>query len=331
MHKSCRSHNLMQPAIKVENLEKSFQVRKKGKGIKDYLFPQTVDIFAIQDLNFSIMPGEKIAFIGPNGAGKSTTIKILTGIIHPTKGRVQVIGLDPFKHRKSVAKRIGIVFGQRSQLWQHLPAIHSFKLLGAIFDIPKVQFKKRLESLIAAFQLEPIMDRVVRNLSLGERMRCELVGSLLHQPDILFLDEPTIGLDLISKSAIRSLVSERSRDEGTVIFLTSHDIHDIERVSERIILINRGKIVLDSPLSKMKKEHLHHKQISITSSLLAHWEDRPGLKLKKSEQDRHLFELNLKEIGSNDAIRLLSQAAPFTDITIEDAPLEEIIKKIYNS
>lgn len=321
----------MQPAIRVQNLEKTFPTRKKGRGIKDYLFPETFDVSAIQDLNFSIMPGEKIAFIGPNGAGKSTTIKILTGIIHPTKGNVEVIGLNPFQNRKKVAKRIGIVFGQRSQLWQHLPAIHSFKLLGAIYDIPKLEFKKRLDSLVATFELEPIMERVVRHLSLGERMRCELVSSLLHQPDILFLDEPTIGLDLVSKSAIRSLISERSKNEGTAIFLTSHDIHDIERVSERIILINRGKIVLDSPLSKMKKEHLHHKQISITSSPLTDWVDRPGLKLKNSQHDRHLFELNLKEIGSKEAIQLLSQTVPFTDITIEDAPLEEIIKNIYIS
>lgn len=221
--------------------------------LRSYFLPQYEALNAVDTISFEVKRGEKIAFIGPNGAGKSTTIKLLTGIFQPTSGSVQILGMDPFSERSKVAYKIGTIFGQRSQLWHHLPAINSFTLLATIYDIDKREFKKRLDQLYSIFNLDRIAMRPVKELSLGERMRCELVASLLHQPEILFLDEPTIGLDIISKSAIRELVHERAMRDSTTIFLTSHDVADIEQVCDRIILINNGKIVIDASVDEVKK------------------------------------------------------------------------------
>jgi ABC-2 type transport system ATP-binding protein len=243
--------------ISVRDLRKDFSVLRpvtgRFKKIRNYFLPQYEVLNAVDTINFEVKRGERIAFIGPNGAGKSTTIKLLTGIFQPTSGNVKILGMNPFSQRAKVAYKIGTIFGQRSQLWHHLPPINSFTLLATIYDIDKREFKKRLDQLYSIFDLERIAMRTVKELSLGERMRCELVASLLHHPEILFLDEPTIGLDIISKSAIRKLVYERAERDGTTIFLTSHDVADIEQVCDRIILINNGKIVIDASVKEVKK------------------------------------------------------------------------------
>lgn len=244
--------------IEVEDLQKRFRIEKTASGffpkLKQYLKPQYEELCAVDRISFQIQRGEKVAFIGPNGAGKSTTIKLLTGIFQPTSGKALLFGKDPFIHRKQTAYKIGTVFGQRSQLWYHLSPIHSFKLLSTIYDLSPEQYRYSLEHLIELFKLSSFLSRPVKELSLGERMRCELVASLLHRPEILFLDEPTIGLDLILKDAVRKLIHHRAESESMTIFLTSHDIADIEKVCDRIIVINHGRIVLDDSVQSIKKQ-----------------------------------------------------------------------------
>lgn len=244
-------------AIRVENLSKTFRVKKKEKGmagsIRAILHPRTEKIQAVNGVSFQVEEGEMLAFIGPNGAGKSTTIKMLTGILYPDGGRVEVLGIDPTKKRKQLAYQIGTVFGQKEQLWTHLTPYDNFRFFGAIYDLSERETEARIEELSERFALESFIDTPVRNLSLGQRIRCEIVASLLHRPKVLFLDEPTIGLDPVVKENIRSLIMQMNREEHTTIFLTSHDVGDIEKLCRRIIIVNDGQIVLDDSV-----EHLKH-------------------------------------------------------------------------
>ncbi len=325
----------MKSAIRVKSLRKNFNVARSVDGslakFKQFIRPQYESLNAVDDISFEIKRGEKVAFIGPNGAGKSTTIKLLTGIFQPTAGSVQVFGKDPFIDRKNVAYKIGTVFGQRSQLWYHLPAINSFTLLATIYDIDRKKFKERLDHLIEIFQLSRFISRPVKELSLGERMRCELVASLLHNPEILFLDEPTIGLDIISKDAIRQLIHQRAELESTTIFLTSHDIADIEKVCDRIILINNGKIVVDDSVKLIKKRYIKHKIITVKVEEKLDWKSHSAI-CPISEVDRfYKFKINLELMGPQETVQYFAQNYRFTDIIIEDPPLEEIIKEIYKS
>lgn len=325
----------MNSAISVKNLKKEFSISKCGKGrlekLRHYLKPQYETLRAVDDVSFEIQRGEKIAFIGPNGAGKSTTIKLLTGIFQPTAGWVKILGMDPFKERQMAAYKIGTVFGQRSQLWYHLPAYDSFKLLSIIYNIDKKNFQKRLDYLCEIFCLHTFMARPIKELSLGERMRCELVASLLHNPEILFLDEPTIGLDIISKGAIRELIHQRSMLDSTTIFLTSHDIADIEKVCDRIILINKGKIIVDDTVQSIKKRFLHYKRISVKSSDFFVLKPHSAFRVIQETQHAQHFEVDLKQMNPQEAIHYIAAHGRFTDITIENPPLEDIIKGIYQA
>jgi len=326
----------MNDAVQVRNLKKNFKVAKTERRgplakLKQFLHPLHESLNAVDDISFSIRRGEKVAFIGPNGAGKSTTIKLLTGIFQPCAGSVRIFDQDPYIDRKNVAYKIGTVFGQRSQLWYHLPAHHSFTLLGTIYDIDRKKFKERLNHLIEIFQLSPFILRPIKELSLGERMRCELVASLLHNPEILFLDEPTIGLDIISKDAIRHLIHQRSELEETTIFLTSHDIADIEKVCDRIILINKGKIVVDDSVKSIKKQYLKNKVITMKSEEKLEWRPHPAISLINEMDSFYKFEIDLNLMNPQEAVRYFAQNYRFTDIVIEDPPLEGIIKGIYQS
>lgn len=250
-------------AIRVENLSKTFRVKKKEKGmagsIKAILHPQTEEIQAVNGVSFQVEEGEMLAFIGPNGAGKSTTIKMLTGILYPDGGRVEVLGIDPTKKRKQLAYQIGTVFGQKEQLWTHLTPYDNFRFFGAIYDLSERETEARIEELAQRFELEDFIDTPVRNLSLGQRIRCEIVASLIHKPKVLFLDEPTIGLDPVVKENIRSLIMQMNREEHTTIFLTSHDVGDIEKLCRRIIIVNAGQIVLDDFMERLKEHYLYEK------------------------------------------------------------------------
>jgi ABC-2 type transport system ATP-binding protein len=325
----------MNETIQVRNLKKNFKIAKNGSGfftkLKQFIRPEQESLPAVDDISFEIRRGEKVAFIGPNGAGKSTTIKLLTGIYQPCRGSVRIFDKDPYADRKSVAYKIGTVFGQRSQLWYHLPACHSFTLLATIYDIGPKKFQERLEHLTEVFQLRSFIGRPVKELSLGERMRCELVASLLHHPEVLFLDEPTIGLDIISKDAIRHLIQQRAELESTTIFLTSHDIADIEKVCDRIILINKGKIVIDDSVKSIKKRYVKNKVITVKSEEKLEWRPHAAISPIKGVDSFYKFEIDLSRMNPQEAVQYFAQNYRFTDIVIEDPPLEEIIKGIYQS
>lgn len=243
-------------AIHVVKLRKSFTfpVRTDGRGFLANLFkPEMKTVDAVKGVSFSVKKGERIACIGPNGAGKSTTIKMLTGILYPTSGEVHVLGLHPQNDRKRLAYKIGTVFGQRSQLYPNLPLTASLEFFGVMYDLSDEEIKKRSDELVRLFDLDSFKDQPVRKLSLGQRMRAEIACSLIHRPEIIFLDEPTIGLDVVAKAALREILLKLNAEYGTTIFLTSHDVGDIEALCERTIVINHGEIVVDEATSDLVK------------------------------------------------------------------------------
>lgn len=246
--------------MKVKDLSKTFRVRQKEKGmkgsIKAVFHPQMTEIRAVDRVSFTVDEGEMLAFIGPNGAGKSTTIKMLTGILYPDGGSIDVLGMDPTKKRKQLAYVIGTVFGQKEQLWTHLTPYDNFRFFGAIYDIRDRDTEARIKELSDVFDLGGFINTPVRNLSLGQRIRCEIVAAFIHKPQILFLDEPTIGLDPVVKENIRSLIRQMNREMHTTIFLTSHDTLDIEKLCRRIIIVNSGQIVLDDSMDHLKCQYL---------------------------------------------------------------------------
>lgn len=244
-------------AVKVTDLSKTFRVKRKEKGMKGSIramfHPQVTDVKAVDGISFAVKEGEMLALIGPNGAGKSTTMKLLTGILHPDGGTVEVLGMDPTKKRKRLAYEIGTVFGQKEQLWTHLTPYDNFRFFGAIYDLSEQKTEERIAELTEVFELGEFINTPVRSLSLGQRIRCEIVAALIHKPKILFLDEPTIGLDLVVKENIRSLIQKMNKELHTTIFLTSHDIGDIEKLCHRIMIVHSGHIVLDAPMEQMKQ------------------------------------------------------------------------------
>lgn len=246
--------------VKVKDLSKTFRVRQKEKGmkgsIKAVFHPKMTEIRAVDRVSFTVDEGEMLAFIGPNGAGKSTTIKMLTGILYPDGGSIDVLGMDPTKKRKQLAYGIGTVFGQKEQLWTHLTPYDNFRFFGAIYDIRDRDTEARIKELSYVFDLGGFINTPVRNLSLGQRIRCEIVAAFIHKPQILFLDEPTIGLDPVVKENIRSLIRQMNREMHTTIFLTSHDTLDIEKLCRRIIIVNSGQIVLDDSMDHLKCQYL---------------------------------------------------------------------------
>ncbi len=303
--------------VDVKHLTKTFD-RKKGESFA-----------AVNDIDFSIAAGERVAFIGPNGAGKSTTLKMLTGILYPSGGQATVAGFTPWEHRQKLAYEIGIVFGQRSQLWYHLPVRDSFDLIGKIYDVSDKDYKKRLEHIVDVLQIDELTNQTVKSLSLGQRMRCEIAASLLHKPKILFLDEPTIGLDVTAKALLREHLKDLAETEETTIMLTSHDTGDIEEICDRVILINHGQILLDKPLRELRSEFLTKKEITLITD-----EEEPQISLEGADivgRDRHRITLSVDQ-SKYPISRIVAQALQtlsVRDISIENAPLETIIRHIY--
>src|SRR5438477_10938845 len=249
---------LMHREVEIDNLRKNFVLRR-WRG-----FQRSVsEVVAVDGISLRIPAGESVAFIGPNGAGKSTTIKILTGILHPSSGNVRVLGLTPWQNRRELAYKIGAVFGQRSQLWYHLPPTDTFELLARIYSIDRGQFIRTRDALIERFGLGPFIHIPVRKLSLGQRMRAEVAASLLHRPRVLFLDEPTIGLDVITRQELRDLIREWNQNDGVTVFLTSHDAGDIEHVAERVVVINHGRVVVDDQVANVRRQYLGCKILRI--------------------------------------------------------------------
>lgn len=239
---------VMNLAIEVENLRKVYEIHKR----RGFFAREKSEVVSVDSVSFSVPEGQALAFVGPNGAGKSTTIRMLTGILTPSGGHARVLGFTPWKDRSKMAFHIGAVFGQRSQLWYHLPAGDTFDLLARIYNLDPVEYRKRRNELVERFELGPLLDVPVRKLSLGQRMRAEVAASLLHKPKLLMLDEPTIGLDINARHHLRELIRDWNRNEGLTVFLTSHDTGDIESVAERVIIINHGRLVLDDTVDNLR-------------------------------------------------------------------------------
>lgn len=326
---------LIQEVIRVKNLSKKFLVRKNSPGIwgalKGLFSSKTIELDAIQEISFSICRGERVAFIGPNGAGKSTTIKMLTGILHPSSGKIEVLDLVPWEKRSILGYQIGTVFGQRTQLWYHLPPSDTFELLSKIYELNIVSYEKQLKELVETFEIAPLLHKPVRQLSLGERMRCEIVASLLHNPQILFLDEPTIGLDINAKLKIRGLLNRLSKESGTTLFLTSHDTADIEQVCDRVIILDKGTIVLDSSLRELKKNYVKKKILSLTTDEEKLFLKLPGIRVLENANYHFVCEVNLSDMPIDQVIHEALKITSLKDVTIEDPSMEEIIRNLYGT
>ena len=319
-------------AISVKNLTKTFKVKEKEKGFigsfKSIFNPKYKLVQAVKNITFEVDEGEIIAFIGPNGAGKSTTIKMLTGILFPDSGNIEVLGINPIKARKKLAYEIGTVFGQKEQLWMHLTAYDNFKFFGAIYDIPEKETEKRIEELSKLFDLEKFINTPVRNLSLGQRIRCEIVASLIHRPKVLFLDEPTIGLDPVVKESIRKLIKKMNKEYNTTIFLTSHDISDIEKLCKRVVIINDGQIVMDDSMTNLKYHYMDKKVIEVKLKNKVDFNNSKGIKILKEKANSFRIEINTKETDLTAVLKLINPEN-IIDINISNTPLEDIISAIY--
>lgn len=320
--------------VEATGLTKVYRSRVKrpglGASIRAFYRPEYREVTAVRGINLSVKQGERLAFIGPNGAGKSTTIKMLTGILTPTSGEVRVLGLDPMAQRRELARRIGTVFGQKSQLWFHLPPADSFELLGAIYDIDGAELKRRTSQLRERFALTDFFHTPVRRLSLGQRIRCEVAASLLHEPELLFLDEPTIGLDVVVKRELRQRILEMNRENGVTVFLTSHDAGDIENVCERAVVIDGGGIVLDESVSALRQSHLSGKKLTVRYAADVS-PARPEWALSfKSADGCVSADVDSKRIAVDEALKYLISLGPVKDVSVEDPTMEQIIASIFS-
>lgn len=319
--------------INVKNLSKTFRVIKQKEGTfktvrelfsKDYLCKK-----AINDVSFSVEKGEILGYIGPNGAGKSTTIKVLTGILVPTGGEVTVNGLIPYKNRKENAKKIGVVFGQRTQLWWDLPLKDSFNLLKYIYKIPQNIFQENMEIFSELLNLKDFIDTPVRQLSLGQRMRGDIAAALLHNPEILYLDEPTIGLDVVAKERIRDFIQEINKNKKVTIILTTHDMSDVEKLCNRIMLIDKGDIVYHGNIKNLKDSYNFRRRLVVDFEIKSPEIKIDGAEIVKMEGKRSWIEFDGNRITAAKLINLISASWPISDLTIEEPKIESVISKIY--
>lgn len=324
----------MAKSIIISNLTKkfSFPVKNPAAGwVKNLFAPERREVVAVRDVSFSVGSGERVAFIGPNGAGKSTTIKMLTGILFPTAGKMNVLGLDPTKDRKKLAYKIGTVFGQRSQLLPNLPLTDSLEFFGVMYDLTNDQIKKRINELSKTFGLEEFIDQPVRKLSLGQRMRAEVACSLIHKPKIILLDEPTIGLDVVAKKTLRDLLLKINREEGTTIFLTSHDVGDIETLCERTIIINRGTVIKDLPTADLAKSFAFEKYVDlIPTDRFNEFVALPaGIKYLSREPNKITIAVDVNTISTKNALKAMLDTYDIEDIDVYNADMETVIRNIY--
>ncbi|MEM0372516.1 MAG: ATP-binding cassette domain-containing protein [archaeon] len=318
--------------ITVENVVKTYVKRIPGTGIRR-IFPKKERVRAVDGVSFRVKRGEFFAYVGANGSGKTTTIKMLTGILVPDSGSVQCLGFAPHKERVKYVKNIGVVFGQKSLLWWDLPVIESLKLYKDIYEVSDEAFKKRLEYYDKILGIGKLLDKQVRKLSFGERMRCEVAASLLHKPKVLFLDEPTVGMDVVAKEEMRNFLREINEREGTTIMLTTHDMGDIEALCERIILVDNGKIIYDGPLDELKKKYVHSKNITV---IYAGFKDKAfadaGLKkvgVIKHKDGYIRMSVDLTKHDIKKVIEDIIKAVEVIDISVEEPELSEIVSKIY--
>jgi ABC-2 type transport system ATP-binding protein len=319
--------------IKVEGITKSFKVAKRSSGLlqatKALFYREHTIVEALKDITFTINPGEIVGYIGPNGAGKSTTIKIMSGILVPDGGKCSIMGFTPWKNRVEYVKNIGVVFGQRSQLWWDVPVIDSFELLKDIYNVPQGEYKTTLDLLVETLELKDIINSPVRQLSLGQRMRCEIAASLIHNPQILFLDEPTIGLDAVSKIAVRQFIKTINQEKGVTVVLTTHDMNDIEALANRVILIGKGSLLYDGKLEELRKRFGTHKTITVDYRKNTNSMDIPGTSIIHWSPEHAVLSIDTEKILTSEVITQLSKKVDLLDVTIESQPIEDIIVQLY--
>jgi len=318
--------------IRLQNINKTFRVAKRqagfGRAVKALFSREHELVHALTDVNFTIRDGEMVGYIGPNGAGKSTTIKIMCGILTPDSGACEIDGRIPWKERVAHVREIGVVFGQRSQLWWDVPIIDSFELIRDIYKVDGNLYRRNLDELTALLDLGEIIKTPARALSLGQRMRCEIAASLLHSPRTLFLDEPTIGLDAVSKIAVRQFIKKLNAEHGTTVILTTHDMQDIEALTERILLIGKGRILLDGSLAELKKRSSERKTLVVEHSGSAP-EMPDGMTLGEMKEGRLVVTLDPSVLSVSDAIARLAAQTELTDVSVSDITAEEMVAALY--
>jgi ABC-2 type transport system ATP-binding protein len=325
------------PALLVEGLRKTFRVARHHRGalaaVRNLLDRRVTEVRAVDGVSFRIARGEMVGCLGPNGAGKSTTIKMLTGILHPTAGRIEVLGISPQRQRKAVARHIGVVFGQRTQLWWDLPLIESLDLLRHIYRVPAARFAAALDAFRDLLDLDPFLNTPVRQLSLGQRMRGDLAAALLHDPEILYLDEPTIGLDVVAKHRIRDFLRQINRERGVTVLLTTHDMADVERLCSRLLIIDHGRLLYDGGLAEIR-DRLGRERTLVVD--LAEDDAPPGGPLHvpnalevKADGPRRWLRFNRDETSAADLIAAVAGRYRLRDLTIEEPEIEAIVRRIY--
>lgn len=320
--------------IKVEHVCKSFKVARRNGGVvaalKSFFKREYVMLDAVSDVSFEIKKGEIVGYIGPNGAGKSTTIKMLSGILLPTAGNITIDGLNPFSDRKKYVSKIGVVFGSRSQLAWDIPAIDTFDLLKDIYKLDNEEYLKTKEELVSLLDISDVIKQPVRSLSLGQRMRCEIAASLIHKPEILFLDEPTIGLDTTSKKIVRDFIKKLNKQEKTTIILTTHDMHDIEALAKRIILIGKGKILYDGTLKKLIKDYGSYKSVTVVTNEKITVKNMKGIIKRNKINGGYNFIIDSNILTISKFINYLSKNYSLDDIDIDNENIDDVILKLYN-
>ena len=328
--------------IEASNLIKVFERTKRAEGrfsaVRTLFSREKEKQSAVDGVSFSIDEGEIVGYLGPNGAGKSTTIKMLTGILVPTSGTATVAGVTPWENREANAMNIGVVFGQRSQLWWDLPLDESFSLIGKMYRVPPARFRKNLDMLTELLEMESFLATPVRQLSLGQRMRGDLAAATLYEPPILFLDEPTVGLDVVAKERMRGFIEEINQQRKTTVLLTTHDLDDVERLCKRILIIDQGKVLFDGPAATLKQRYAPHRLLEITVSgdgiaALQEVIDHPprGVTIASSDSLKALFHVDPAIVPVASVIAEISARAPVADLAVREPEMDGIIREIYEA
>jgi len=330
---------LSEPLIRVRDLVRDYRTVQRREGVAgglvDLVRPRSSTLRAVSDVSFDIAPGEMVGYIGANGAGKSTTIKMLTGILTPTSGEVTVGGLVPWKQRRQYTRHIGAVFGQRTQLWWDLAVVESFRLLKKIYEVPDPVYTEQMAVFAELLGMNEYLHQPVRKLSLGQRMRCDLAAALLHRPRVLFLDEPTIGLDVVAKENVRRFLREMRELQGVTVILTTHDLGDIEQLCRRVMIIDKGRVHFDGELDDLRRRTGHRVRLSVelreaapsarlaqaTAGLPVDWSEGEGL--------RHTAEFRRQDVAGADVIRRVVNDCPVRDLHLAEPDIEEIVREIY--
>lgn len=320
------------PVIQVKNLKKYYSVHKKEPGLagslKSLFVRKYEDVKAVDNISFSIEEGELVGFIGPNGAGKTTTLKCLSGLLYPTDGETAVLGFNPWERKNEFLKQIALVMGQKNQLWWDLPPLETFILNKEIYEVPNDQYKRTLDELVKLLEVQDILKIQVRKLSLGQRMKCELIAALLHSPRVLFLDEPTIGLDVVMQKKMRDFIKEYNRRYNSTIILTSHYMGDVKELCQRVMIIDKGKLVFDGQLADIIQRYADHKLITLVLSQEVDPKKLNGIATVKEFSYPRLVYTVKREEASKVAAKVLEKL-PVADLNIEESPIEDVIRELF--